>query len=412
MNPVSGYTMTNFLLWLSLSHPEIQTVRDLPTNALMDLAKEFENTKPSADRAIEEEWQNGFTVLSMSDNNPFLIALFNVDGGWQQARDRYGKFEVEKTVRDFENWVRERQTKLTVPNEKDIDTLLQEYLEKRKIKSIDRYIGDIRSLEDGRVYEELTEQLVQMGVKPKVGRKPFVADILERYKNVPLHAVILYTTEDQNIESYISENWGALDTLSGDFCDIHPSVDQFKKAEDAYDFIEKLDVIKSSKFNSYSQLPGIFFWDNNGAAEFIPFGYKKNPANITRVLRTIFEEIHKKPTISSVTSAKKSLEAGGKREVKRESQKKSNIWSDLIAILLAFVVVITAIVIASKFVSALVLGIAFITALLFFVLIITWLLRRTNELSETNFTKVVFRFFDSLPLLRGPSNKEENTKGK
>ena len=409
MIPVSGHTMTNFLQWLPSSHPEIQTLRNLPANTLIEIVKEFEYDRPSVDRTIVEEWQNGFTVLSMSDDDPYLNALLKMDSSWREARDKYNKFEVENF---FGNWVGERQITQSLFDEKNVDELFHEYLNNRKIKNINRYIGDIKSLKNGSVYEELTEQLVQMGVKPKVSRKPFLADILGRYRNVPLHAVILYTTEDQNVESYISENWGALDTLSGDFCDIHPSVDQFKKAEDAYDFIEKLDVIKNSNFNSYSQLPGIFFWDNDGTSEYIPFGYKKKPAHMTKVLRTIFEEIRKEPIISSVTSAKKSLEAEGKKEVKREPQKKTNIWNDLVAILLAFVVVITAIVIASKFVSTLVLGVVFIAALLFFVLIIAWLLRRTNELSETNFTKIIFRFFDSLPLLRGPSNNDKNAKGK
>lgn len=132
-------------------------------------------------------------------------------------------------------------------------------------------------------------------------------DVLERYREVPLHGIFLYTSEDDNIENYILHNWGALDTLSGEYCDIYPSLGQFHNLEDAYDYIENLTVLKRTRFIDYSKLPGLFFWDNSGNTEYIPFEQDSQPNQIKFIVRTIFEAIRKEPVISSITRAKKQI---------------------------------------------------------------------------------------------------------
>jgi hypothetical protein len=132
-------------------------------------------------------------------------------------------------------------------------------------------------------------------------------DVFERYREVPLHGIFLYTSEDDNIENYILHNWGALDTLSGEYCDIYPSLGQFHNLEDAYDYIENLNVLKRTRFIEYSQLPGLFFWDNSGNTEYIPLEQDSQQSQIKFIVRTIFEAIRKKPVISSITRAKEQL---------------------------------------------------------------------------------------------------------
>ncbi|NEQ38090.1 MAG: hypothetical protein F6K40_18205 [Okeania sp. SIO3I5] len=132
-------------------------------------------------------------------------------------------------------------------------------------------------------------------------------DFLERYKKVPLHSLFLYTSEDKYIFQYILENWGALDTISGEYCDIYPNLEQFQNLEDAYEYIENFTVLKRIEFMDYSKLPGLFFWDNNGDTEYISLQKTIDSNDIKIFIRTIFEEIRKKPIIASVSQAKEKL---------------------------------------------------------------------------------------------------------
>jgi hypothetical protein len=132
-------------------------------------------------------------------------------------------------------------------------------------------------------------------------------DFLARYRNVPLHALFLYTSEDEYVAEYILRNWGALDTLSGENCDIYPSLEQFHNLEDAYDYIEELTVLDGNEILEYSELPGIFFWDNSGNTEYVSLEQDVMPNQIKFIIRTIFGEINKNQSIRSVTIARKRI---------------------------------------------------------------------------------------------------------
>ncbi|MGH2479373.1 MAG: toll/interleukin-1 receptor domain-containing protein, partial [Ktedonobacteraceae bacterium] len=165
----------------------------------------------------------------------------------------------------------------------------------------------------GKMYQELTDTFVNLGAHPKSNHKVASEDMLERYRQVPLHAIFLYTSEDAEIATYILDHWGALDTLAGDVCDIHPIFNQFTNAEDAYDYIEHLQVIKATGFRAYSKLPGLFFWDLTGDAVYVPFGPDISSSHIKRVIRVIFEEVHRAPVLSSVKRAQTLLEGNALR---------------------------------------------------------------------------------------------------
>ncbi|MGX1885435.1 hypothetical protein [Streptomyces sp. NPDC055287] len=133
-------------------------------------------------------------------------------------------------------------------------------------------------------------------------------DQLERYRSVPLHAVFLYTSEDAALGSYIAENWNALDRLSADFCDIHPSLSQLHGQEDAYSAIDAVSAITAVGSVRLSELPGIVFWDSWGRREYVCFrdwGW----GDIRNALRVIFESIRANPVIVSVALAKVKVRA-------------------------------------------------------------------------------------------------------
>lgn len=139
--------------------------------------------------------------------------------------------------------------------------------------------------------------------KPRIN-KDSDAFSLERYRNIPMHAIFLYTSEDEVVSNYIINHWGALDSLSGNYCDIHPTLDQFESKEDAYDFIEGLRVIKDSNIDIISKLPGIFFWDMEAQSSLISFSSIETESELTKLLRNLFDEIRKKPEISTVKKFK------------------------------------------------------------------------------------------------------------
>lgn len=150
----------------------------------------------------------------------------------------------------------------------------------------------------------LIAEFNNLGVNFKNNKEHRGYDFLERYREVSLHALFLYTSEDEYVAEYILRNWGALDTLSGENCDIYPSLEQFHNIEDAYDYIEQLTVLKENKILDYSELPGIFFWDNSGNTEYVSLEQDVSPIRIKFIVRTIFGEIKKNSSIRSVKRAK------------------------------------------------------------------------------------------------------------
>lgn len=63
MNPIRGYTVLNFIHWLAIHHPEIRTIRDTPTDQLLELANEFEQGKLSENEHLTQKWKAGFEYL-------------------------------------------------------------------------------------------------------------------------------------------------------------------------------------------------------------------------------------------------------------------------------------------------------------------------------------------------------------
>lgn len=121
---------------------------------------------------------------------------------------------------------------------------------------------------------------------------------------MPLHAVFLYSTEDPAVESYIATNWRALDRMSGEFCDIHPSLEQLRGAEDAYSALDTVpEIIGGISRVGISELPGIMFWNDSGQTEYVSFRQASTHDAIRDKLRMIFEQIRIDPTIPSVRLA-------------------------------------------------------------------------------------------------------------
>ncbi|MFD5145875.1 hypothetical protein [Streptomyces sp. NPDC058401] len=131
-------------------------------------------------------------------------------------------------------------------------------------------------------------------------------DQVHRYRHVPLHAIFLYSSEDPVLASYITDNWSALDRLSADLCDIHPSLDQLAGQEDAYVAVGLLSDIIG--YIRSSELPGMAFWDNDGQVAYIPF-HGWDADSVRDGLRFIFESIRTDPSIPSVLSAQKAVRA-------------------------------------------------------------------------------------------------------
>ncbi|MGW3240460.1 hypothetical protein [Streptomyces olivaceus] len=141
-------------------------------------------------------------------------------------------------------------------------------------------------------------------------------DQLQRYRNVPLHAIFLYSTEDSALASYITRNWCALDRLSANYCDIYPSLGQLADQEDAYSALGLLSDILG--YVDLTDLPGMAFWGNGGKVAYIPFcGWSED--SITHGLRFIFDAIRTDPSIPAVLKSKKGVREFVSRRMGAES---------------------------------------------------------------------------------------------
>ncbi len=174
-----------------------------------------------------------------------------------------------------------------------------------------QYIGDIDAWRDGSLHQKLTEQLAAEGIieMHKKKSQPPEEDVMNRYHAVPLHAALLYTAEDKKISKYLTDYWSELHELTGNVCDLYPIVDQFKYPQDdnAYTFMNKLGVLRKSHFTAYGQLPVLFFWDNQDRSAYISFGHNPTMNSIKQLVRQLFDELHRTPTIGTVSDRKEKL---------------------------------------------------------------------------------------------------------
>ena len=162
------------------------------------------------------------------------------------------------------------------------------------------YIGDWQALQDGSLQQFLRERLVQQGIKLQTNRVPPREDPIERYSTVPLHAYLLYSSQDPTIAPYITTHWDAIEGLSRDVYDLYISVAELNNAEDGHDAMDRSYVLKKTGFCTYSLLPGILFWNKQWNWEFVSFGEQTDDRGMTYVWRLLYEHLKKDPTIAAV----------------------------------------------------------------------------------------------------------------
>lgn len=145
----------------------------------------------------------------------------------------------------------------------------------------------------GKIPETPTfEELSEAGVKVRPGSEPASRgyDLLERYRSIPNHAMFLYTSEDELLDTYIKNHWAALDGLSGDLCDIHLSLIQLLGGADAYSQLQEVKSLPGMGEISPMDLPAIHIWSSESAVR-IALGRFKSEDSLKEVFRIIFQEI-------------------------------------------------------------------------------------------------------------------------
>lgn len=151
-------------------------------------------------------------------------------------------------------------------------------------------MSDKSKLPETPTFEELSEA----GAKVRLGAEPVSRgyDLLERYRRIPNHAMFLYTSEDEVLEKYIKNHWGALDGLSGDLCDIHVSLVQLLGGADAYSQLEEVKSLPGMSEISPDDLPALHLWSSNSAVR-ISLRTFTSEASLREVLRLVFSKIKK-----------------------------------------------------------------------------------------------------------------------
>ncbi len=69
MRPIEGYVMHNFLYWLAMHHPEITGLHLLSPGDLLQLARQFENSRPDIDPSPAQDWTSGFEKLFSGESS-------------------------------------------------------------------------------------------------------------------------------------------------------------------------------------------------------------------------------------------------------------------------------------------------------------------------------------------------------
>jgi uncharacterized caspase-like protein len=190
------------------------------------------------------------------------------------------------------------------------------------------YFGDLQALREKRLPQRLIEQLTKdEGIIPRDTPLKSPEDLLERYNRVPLHAILLYTSEDKEILTYLKEHFAVLQALLADICDVHLIADQFSTPQNynAYTMMNKLQMVKPSDLPPYADLPALLFWDHYGANTYISLASRSEATAIREAFRTISDEIHREPTIDAVLGAKVKLSRQESRAVEEKSDRRLHV---------------------------------------------------------------------------------------
>lgn len=137
-------------------------------------------------------------------------------------------------------------------------------------------------------------ELLRVGARFAKGATPEAraSDALERYIGVPNRMLILYSSEDEAIDAYILKHWAALDRLSGDICDIYPSLLQLEGGEDAYSTLADLTHIPGANTIKVRDLPVVLLWSDDAYAK-IPIGsFSADPVGLRTLFRHVVSALH------------------------------------------------------------------------------------------------------------------------
>jgi len=145
---------------------------------------------------------------------------------------------------------------------------------------------DARQVED--------EDLRRIGARFAEGATPAArgVDALARYISVPNRMLIFYSSEDEAVHSYILRHWAALDRMSGEICDIYPSLMQIEGNEDAYSTIAELSNIPGASDISIRELPVILIWSDHAYAKIPIQCFSTDQIAVRTLFRHVFGALH------------------------------------------------------------------------------------------------------------------------
>jgi len=132
-----------------------------------------------------------------------------------------------------------------------------------------------------------------------VKRRPlYDGDLLERYKNIPFHSLLLYTSQDGDLRKYLSGQWQAWSDESGDLLDFYDysiQTDSPKAYSFTKDFLNTLSIIPGARAEEIyaTGLPCMLVWSTTDYY-LVPFSDVANDAKAIRdrfryVLRCLSE---------------------------------------------------------------------------------------------------------------------------
>lgn len=136
------------------------------------------------------------------------------------------------------------------------------------------------------------DELRAVGAKARAKPDAPGRDPLGRFRDVPNHAMFLFTSEDVILDAYIRDHWAALDGLSGEICDIYVSLTQLQGLEDAYSQLNDVRSIRGLAEISLSTLPALHIWS---AAADLTFSLKdvgEDFDKLRNALRNVFASMH------------------------------------------------------------------------------------------------------------------------
>jgi len=159
---------------------------------------------------------------------------------------------------EFLSWLQEKHPKLNllgnIPTQEILE-LVSAFCEEKEYTNAGSFSKEVKKWLKGDVEKRVLRRLRKMGVRARRRRGDSAISPLDRYQQVPYHAMFLFLSAD-NFPEFIQKYWEDLNYLTADSLDVYYSAEDLQYRVSGYEVHEQLRSVRLEPMS----LPALILW--------------------------------------------------------------------------------------------------------------------------------------------------------